>query len=250
MKPSRKRRTKSQGKPALKRQKKSIYDYYGTPDRRGPVLKRQDVGTIQAFMDNTPTTAATLLSGIALGDAPNQRDGNHVRFKSIQLRLAIGCAPQLSAVIPASQARVIMFYDRAPNGAAPIWSDVVQNNNTGTSLVGDPIRFDNRDRFLILNDERFNLPGFGVVVAAGIPTYNADQQPLIATNEGRVRDWYHKFNWKLDSKFIAGTIGVASVGRGAFFLVWFCTIGAAGGTTPWFVAATSSTVYSDSMGNQ
>lgn len=246
MKSNKRPRTSSKG-PYKKKPKKTIYDHYGTPQNHGPILKRNDVGGLQAFFDNTTTLAATIACAIPSGDGSNQRDGNHVRFKSIRCRMSVGCAPQISAVIPASQARFILFYDRAPNGVAPIWTDIVANSNSGTSTTGDPINFNNRDRFLILNDERFNLPGFGVVVAAGIPTYNADQQPPVATNECRARTWYHNFSWKLDSKFIGNGGTIASVGRGAFFVIGQGSIAAAGGTTPWFYAATVETTYSDSI---
>lgn len=113
-------------------------------------IERKSIDT--AFVDNAvliPATnafsIATLLNGVAQGTDVFQRVGRKCLFKSLQYRIEFTAA---NGATPATQPlRVLVVYDRQPNGALATNADVlaaqtfVGNNNLG-----------NADRFVTISD--------------------------------------------------------------------------------------------------
>jgi hypothetical protein len=234
---------KSQSRPA-KKPKLTLYGHFSTGKGSGPQLKRQDTGPLAIEAAIAPTQAASLLCGLAQGDPDNARDGNHVWYKSIEVKVQALCGPPATGYYAGDFIRCVLFYDKMPKGAAPLWSDLIFNQGNGASTASDPPRFTNKDRFLILNDWCVSTPDFIAGVAAGVPTaYNLG--PTLNTTE-KIQKWYHNFNFDLDTMFSGTGATIASINQGAFFVL---TQGSVKGTTnsAWAFEITASLTYSDSI---
>lgn len=72
------------------------------------------------------------------------------------------CAPPMTAREFKDYGRVMIVYDRQTNGTLPAISDIIQdtdsNANNVTSAFSGP-NLNNRDRFMLLFDKRFMIPG-------------------------------------------------------------------------------------------
>lgn len=84
------------------------------------------------------------LNGISPGDLPNNRDGRKCVMKSLLLRLV----HSLSTAAGSGQLRVLVWYDRQPNGTAAAITDVLvaDSHLSANNLY-------NSDRFVILIDQ-------------------------------------------------------------------------------------------------
>lgn len=228
--------------PYARPQRSLLVQYNSGKSLTAPVYKRNDQGAFSTNAVTNSAISAVLLSAIATGDSDTQRDGLYIRLKSIRVRFVCSCSPQATAVHVASLARIIIFYDKAPRSAAATYADVVFNNITGTSLVTDPISYRNKERFLILRDKTYSLPGFSVAVAAAVPTYTADQQPNINASDAPFEDFYKNLKCELDIQYNNTQSTVGAINTGGIFYVIQGTLAA----SPWFFSVTSSTMYTDS----
>jgi len=100
----------------------------------------------------------TLLNGVANGDQQFQRTGAEVQSTSIQIR---GYFSNNSLEIAGTIYRMIIFWDRQCNGAAPL---LVSTSNstpgllyatTGGESVNYPFMYETNDRFRVIYDKRF-----------------------------------------------------------------------------------------------
>lgn len=85
-----------------------------------------------------------LLNGLAQGDGSTNRDGNQVRFKSLESKTLVS-RNGLDAVF-----RMIYFIDLQTDGAAPTMADVL--DTASASGIVAPRNLTHRNRFLILKD--------------------------------------------------------------------------------------------------
>jgi hypothetical protein len=74
--------------------------------------------------------------------------------------------------------RLMVLYDRQPNGGTPIFSDILQNvdqsdNTYSSSICG--LNLNNRERFTVLMDQELYMPP--MVVSAGVPQANWPMWP-------------------------------------------------------------------------
>ncbi len=138
---------------------------------------------------DTPPTVADFLTVGAVGAVPlnvpisgaafYQRVGNKIAMKSLQIRGFIYPGGANAAAVNEQIARIIIFYDRQTNGAAPAVADVLlgtkQDGTTETSATS-PINMNNRDRFYILADMQVALPAVGIngATAASTATIGID----------------------------------------------------------------------------
>lgn len=176
-----KKKTFSKARP----QKSLRYD--PNPFGKGP--EKKNIDTVQQEYD-LPLTASfgslVLLNGIAQGSSPNERLGRRVALKSLQLR-----ATHYSSSL-ATQARIVIFYDRQPNGSTPSAADLI-----GTSQFEGVVTMGNSDRFVILMDE----------ITDPVPFTNAHNSV--------------KRYLKMDLEEIFGNTGstISSINTGAIFLM-------------------------------
>lgn len=106
-------------------------------------------------INSSASTSFFLLNGLATGDTSESRDGDSVRYKSIQIAGVI-FANGTSKVGPV---RCILFIDKSPNGVAPTLGNLLANNSAVTNLYC-PRNLDYKKRFVILSDQLFN-PSYG-----------------------------------------------------------------------------------------
>lgn len=92
------------------------------------------------------------LNGIAQGSTPNTRNGRKVALTKLQVRwtrLSTSVAT-VGAVTVLNQLpfRILVVYDRSPNGTIPVIQDILSGTGFDT-----PLNLNNSERFLILADE-------------------------------------------------------------------------------------------------
>lgn len=101
----------------------------------------------------TPVTTCILLNGIAQGTTALLRVGDKVQATSIQFRYNfLTDFDNLNANI----VRMIIFWDRQPNGATPLFSDVLDVTtitSAASNTVYAPYNLKNAPRFKILYDK-------------------------------------------------------------------------------------------------
>lgn len=107
-----------------------------------PERKNFDVFTTFAPPVASAFATPQLLNGIANGSGGTERIGRKILIKSVQWRAIFQPAA------PASQHRVVIFYDKQANGAAPAITDIMETN-----AFTSPLRLGNSDRFVIISDE-------------------------------------------------------------------------------------------------
>lgn len=105
------------------------------------------------------TSLLTLLNGVALGTSDYQRVGRRIEMGHLEMNLTI----TTSATTTAGQDffRMIVFYDRQTNGAAPVYGDVMHSVDNAGAVTVTPLsqpNNDNKYRFTILWSELVYLP--------------------------------------------------------------------------------------------
>lgn len=125
------------------------------------------------FLTIAAPPVMTLLNGVQVGAAFYNRIGSKMEMKSLHIRGSL----QNAATDADCFLRMIVFYDRQPNAAAPVITDLIQSRDqTGaaaTTAVSE-INLDNRDRFVIIRDKQWFAPA--VTNTAGVLT-NGPQYP-------------------------------------------------------------------------
>lgn len=228
-------------KQPYKKKKTSIYKMYGSSAPLS-VMKRIDyVDGATAFTLN-PSIPGVYINNIGGGDNFNQRDGVRVRYKSLEFRGDIFCNPQATGYAEADLLRIIIVYDRQPNLALAVWSNVVASS-AGTFEPRDPLNYVTRQRFLVVMDKSVRTKAFSATVAAGVPTFTSSS-PMPLEEKSDIIHVYKKFNFELDSTFTGTGNTIAACETGAFLLFVqssdFTSL-----TTPWFLNWSTSILYTD-----
>lgn len=99
------------------------------------------------------TGTFTLLNGIAQGDSNNQRQGNSILLRSININLLITMHDQAEHTM----VRCILFFDKEANGATPLITDLL----AGTGSLQN-YNHNESSRFYVLSDFRISLSTTGV----------------------------------------------------------------------------------------
>lgn len=110
-----------------------------------------------------PISTSGIIQNIATiqqGAGISQRIGNKISLKSLRIRFDI--APTLQSVEVNSSARLMVIYDRNPNGAYPLITNMLANNKqdgtTGNGIMWSSVNCNLMDRFVVLMDEFVVLP--------------------------------------------------------------------------------------------
>jgi len=115
------------------------------------------------------------INAVSTGSGAWNRIGRRITMKSIYLQGFF--TSNLASITTASIAqnvRIMIIYDKQSNGALPALGDILRDQigNTGldASLVlqTSGINMNNRDRFEIILDKRFMLPGVTATATAGV----------------------------------------------------------------------------------
>lgn len=155
-----------------------------------------------------------LLNGIAQGPGNNQRIGNKIRMKALRMK---GHIINLATNVQ-TYGRLIVLYDRQPNGALPTYATAYQTRDSAgaatNSAFSDP-NFDNKDRFIVLKDMTIVFPSvtntIGVLTNVGF-----DQGTKSDLNIFNV-DVYIKLKGLLTS-YSGATAGIADITTGSLLL--------------------------------
>lgn len=212
--------------------------------RPGGEIKSIDVvnptngATPVAFTINS-TAQLTPLNIVTSGSSMFNRIGRKISMKSVHLQGYMVNTGNVQA--NGSFARIIIVYDKQPNGALPNYTDVFtdQINNTGGDIkISNPssgINLNNRDRFEIIVDRRFFLPG---TTATGVSAQVAATcDPMHFEIYSKLKN--REVHFKADSS--PGVIG--DIATGSLVLI---TIGdKASGSDPWGMDLNIRLRYSD-----
>lgn len=158
----------------------------------GPELKNIDVSGSIGVIVGTQWSELDLLNPIAQGAASNARVGRNVQLKSLMFRWN-------TSSVTWSSIRVLIVYDREPNLALPLITDVLVQSN-----FNSPMNLSNGNRFVILADELHNNEGLGVV--------NNNSANTAQTRSGKI---FKKLN--LPMKFEGTSTDITSITQGAIF---------------------------------
>jgi len=162
----------------------------------------------------TSAGACFQIQGIPIeGSGPDDRTGRNIRMNSLEVRGFIHLDATNAAGRAQTLARIMLIYDRQPNGAAPAITDVLQDSTGATStFVG--LNLNNKDRFIVLRDRQVLLPQLGV---AGVPpgtVTNANELNLDKTYN--IHE-YIKLSG-LEQTFKASAGAVADLSTGGLFI--------------------------------
>lgn len=180
-------------------------------------LKSLDV-PLATYALNT-TGSVQPLNLIRAGTSFNNRVGRKVEGRSIRVS---GTIDAIRTVTGNDYARVMIVYDRQSNGGAPAIADILQTvdqagNGTTTSYSG--VNLNNRDRFIILRDERIYLPT--VTVTAGVETNTGPTDPVAKTFNF---DWFVRLpNLLTQFKADSSPAVIGDISSGSLLLVTFAT---------------------------
>lgn len=123
---------------------------YTHPVYPRPEVKAYDYTLATNSIDNTGTLN-TVINQIPNGTGLNSRIGNQIATKSVyyQYVLNFGSGPVPNAI------RHILYWDKQANGT--VGNDLLASTPTGANLLTAPMNLSNRDRYVILADERTTL---------------------------------------------------------------------------------------------
>nr|WAE43121.1 MAG: capsid protein [Cressdnaviricota sp.] len=138
-------------------------------------VKSVDLLAAGYAINTTGTVAA--LNLMAAGSSYFNRIGRKLEMKSLQINGFLAPITANNQTV-SGQGRILIVYDRQPNGALPVWADVIKSQTqasaTTSSTINDFINLDNRDRFQILRDVKFTTPSVtrnvGTDTFTGYPT--------------------------------------------------------------------------------
>jgi hypothetical protein len=94
----------------------------------------------------------TELNCVLQGQTVASRIGNKITMKSAHLRFDLSAAAAILADV-----RVMVLYDRQPNGAFPALADILVDQPAGVVAPFAGINIANKSRFLMLRDQDFLL---------------------------------------------------------------------------------------------
>lgn len=163
-------------------------------------------------------TGMTIINASNAGDASFEHIGKNASIQSLALECEFS-QPQTDA--SASTVRLMIVYDRQPNGAYPAIGDLLADN-ASAPVFNSAINIGYRERFAVLRDCQFTLD-----TAVGLTHH------------------YETFiKRQLDINYIGTSNAIASVGSGAVYLVCFF-LQLLGTTAPVMVSRHSRCRYYD-----
>lgn len=187
---------------------------------RGVAVVRRGVSELKVFDIGTTTSQFVLNAAVAAiplcvpgqGVAINTRVGNKIGMKSLHLNAMVvqngaGGAQAQEAL------RCIVFWDRQPNGVAPLWNELI--NTQAAALTMDGLNLNYRDRFSVLADNRFYTPSTSAA--------NVDLNPQPSMKEFSLNRFIRLQDRESVFKGVAGTVSDCSTG--ALFIIFQGSIG-------------------------
>lgn len=153
-----------------------------------------------------PFTGITCLNEVVQGATSYNRIGAKIVIKSVHIRFNLVLD---GASAKTSNARVMVVHDHQPNGAYPVFSDILSDNISTIPDFGSSANMANKDRFTVLRNMFYNLS--------------------INGQRGVMVDEHIKCRIETMYKSSTGTIG--DITTGAIYLVAFADYSAAASYT-------------------
>lgn len=125
---------------------------------RRPELKFLDLNTPYNIGNAAAGNGPTLINGCAQGTDATQHIGRQTTMKSLYWLWEGAVSPTSVGACPA---RLVIFYDKESEGAAPTIAAGVQTDAFNQDNITAQNNLNNRDRFIILVDEVVECTGTG-----------------------------------------------------------------------------------------
>lgn len=180
---------------------------------RAAEKKTVDVNTTTVSIHSTGTW--TILNALQEGAGFYNRIGRKVQMRSLQLNGYFTRTGQASG--QSEYLRVMILYDRQPNGAFPSVADILRDVNqagttSSTSLAG--LNMDNAERFMILMDNRVNIPN-----ASNTASENLDDPIVDQNNEINTKRYIQLRG--LEAHYKSSNGDITDLSTGSLFLFTF-----------------------------
>lgn len=154
------------------------------------------------------TGSVTAINLIRTGSTFTNRIGRRIRMKSLYINGIM--LPQAATVAP-TYARFIIVYDKQANGTLPAFADVVTSHNQATTAsvaAEENLNLNNRDRFKVIVDKRFFLPGSTAGVSQGAPSPAMSEMKIQEYRRLKMLDTQYKAD---SSPAVIGDIATGSL---------------------------------------
>ena len=183
-----------------------------------------DTEPLQMLNISSSTDVVQSLSNIQQGAGISQRIGNKVSLKSLRLRLRLTPNGPVNDT-QVSHARVILFYDRQPNGGylnvSQILGQSLQSNTVAAGTVDDNLNPNLMDRIQIIRDWTFCMPPYDAAALANVvgPTGTGDDMPWHINEYIKLNDLECCYNATSNPGVIAnsttGSLQILTIGTAA-----------------------------------
>jgi len=169
----------------------------------------------------------TLINIVQTGNGAFNRVGRKINLENVYLN---GYIDSLRTTTVGEQARIMVIYDRQPTGTLPVNTgadNVADTSATGTQNVNamSGLNLNNKERFVIVMDERIFLPS--QTVTAGVVTNPGIQQQTGNPNNLLIKRFLNLQGLSCEYKSTANPITIADIATGALYLVT-CSVPLAG----------------------
>lgn len=139
------------------------------PRRKKEFFLKHFTNAIGSERFSTTPVFTDLCYGITNGESDGKRIGNKIVIRQVMIRGH--CTASTSTVL--QTCRLVLIYDKQPNGALPAFTDIYNNAECNTLP-----RVDISERFTFLKEWYFPISGYqtGTLTAAGVSsTYLIDE---------------------------------------------------------------------------
>lgn len=177
-----------------------------TKSSSSPELKNVDAGNTLTINSGLSTwSIPQLLNGLSQGAGSDERIGRKVTLKSMLFRYVFSVTGTPTAgTHTVAPIRIVLFYDKAPNGIAPIMTELFTQSN-----INSITNLGYKDRFIILRDwYPFEEIGYA-------PTWDNGFWSVAGSKYIKLPN--------LDQQFVGTGNTIASIGTGAIYWSWVTT---------------------------
>lgn len=115
-----------------------------------PEAKFLDTGFAAIPVTTTAGIGAACYNGVAQGTGGSQRIGQQICSKSVSYHINVD---QATTTPVSANVRIIIFWDKQPNGANPTVAQLIQ----GTADINAFLNVSNKERFVVLRNLMFSL---------------------------------------------------------------------------------------------
>jgi len=146
---------------------------------RGPEKKAVDNAVAVYEFNDTGTIGH--IGGTVPGSGRWQRIGRQMNYRSVHIKGTIYIATPNVGTVSNEYARLVLVYDKSPNGSTPSMGDILADVDSAGAVTTNSfsgLNLNNSKRFLILRDGRFCLPGNAGAQAMTLTSTNTEDPPI------------------------------------------------------------------------